>query len=98
MNGNSSAVIDSAPDEEVVIHKSDGVTRRADKVQILSHGSLAVWDSHGDNEDPDILVQGDKWERVEREGHSWRQTTSKAVMEEARKRDDVDEDEVANML
>jgi hypothetical protein len=98
MNDTGSAVIESAPDEEVVIHKSDGVTRRADKVKLLSHGSLAVWDSHGECEGPDILVQGDKWERVEREGHNWRQTSSKAIMEEARKRDDVDEEEVANIL
>lgn len=98
MNDTSSAVIESAPNEEVVIHKSDGVTRRAHKVKILSHGALAVWDSHGEGGGADILVQGDKWERVEREGHNWRQTSSKAIMEEARKRDDVDEEDIADIL
>lgn len=98
MNSDSNVVMESSEDKQVVIHKSDGVTRRANKVEILSHGSLAVWDSEDTDMGPDILVQGDKWERVERKGHNWRQSSAAAIMQEAKERDDVDEDEVANIL
>jgi len=81
----------------VKIHKSDGVTREALGVKVMDNGSLAVWDKKTSGE-PDILVSEDKWERVERDGHSWRQTSSQAILEEARERDDVDADDVAKFL
>jgi hypothetical protein len=74
----------------IKIHKSDGVTRQAKCVIVLDNGELAVWDKQ--KGEPDILVSEDKWERVEREGHSWRQSSYSNVMEEAKERDDVNED------
>lgn len=44
--------------------------------------------------EPDIVVGSDKWERVERDGHSWKQTSPAALKERAKRRDDVDEDEL----
>jgi len=90
--------ISSTYSTEVAIHKSDGVTKHAAKVKIMDNGCLAVWDTLETQEEPDIVVKEDKWERVEREGHSWRQTSTESVMEEARRRDDVDEDKVAEQL
>jgi len=82
---------------DVKVHKSDGVTRAVIAAKVLDDGSLAVWDSDKDKE-PDIIVTPDKWERVERDGHNWRQTSTKAIMEQARERDDVDEDKVAEVI
>jgi len=92
---------------ELKVHKSDGVTRPARRAEVMKNGALAVWDEPRVDAnkmelikwgEPDIIVSEEKWERIEREGHSWRHTSTKAVMEQARKRDDVDEDEVADML
>lgn len=81
----------------IKIHKSDGITRPARQVEILDNGCLAVWDDDKTKE-PDIVVQDDKWERVEREDSSWRHTSPQAIMKEAEERDDVDEDKVAKFL
>lgn len=92
---------------ELKVHKSDGVTRPVRKARVMKNGALAVWDEPRVDAnklelikwgEPDIIVSEEKWERIERDGHHWRHTSSRAVMEEARKRDDVDEDEVAEML
>jgi len=48
--------------------------------------------------EPDIMVQEDKWERVERDGHLWKQTFSQALKAKAKKRDDVDSDAVEDQL
>lgn len=48
--------------------------------------------------EPDIIVKPDKWERVEREKHSWKQSSAKALVERAERRDDVDEEEVKKGL
>lgn len=82
---------------ELKIHKSDGVTRVASKAEVLDDGSLAVWDDK-DNDEPDIIVTSDYWQRIEKEGHSWRRSNYKQIMEEAKNRDDVDEDELSNIL
>jgi len=81
----------------IKIHKSDGVTRPARKVVVMDNACLAICDNE-DCEEPDIVVPEDKWERVERDNTSWRQTSPEAIMREARERDDVDEDEVAKFL
>lgn len=44
--------------------------------------------------EPDVVVKESKWERVERDGHSWKNTTPSALRERAKRRDDVDEDEI----
>jgi len=88
-------------DDRVVIHKSDGVTRRAQKVQVLDNNALAVWDTEEasvDIDEPDVIVKGDKWERIEKEEHSWRQSSASRIMQEARERDDVDEEFVSDVL
>jgi len=88
-------------DGKVVIHKSDGVTRRAEKVQVLDNNALAVWDSEDDSEgvdEPDIVVKADKWERIEKEEYSWRQSSASRIMQEARERDDVNEEFISDML
>lgn len=44
--------------------------------------------------EPDLVAQHDMWQRVEREGHSWKHTSPAALKERAKRRDDVDEDEI----
>lgn len=44
--------------------------------------------------EPDIMVQSNRWERIEREDHSWKQTSSAALRKRAERRDDVDEDQI----
>lgn len=48
--------------------------------------------------EPDILVDPDKWDRVERDKHSWKNSTAKGIMERAKRRDDVDEEEVEDFV
>ena len=48
--------------------------------------------------EPDIVVDSTKWQRVEREGHSWMYASTNDLMQEAKERDDVDEDEFASHL
>lgn len=77
-------------------------TRRASAVEVLPNGELAVWDSIPDSQisyavqqdEPDIIVDEDEWQRVEREGHNWKRTSPEAIKQRAKERDDVDEDEV----
>lgn len=44
--------------------------------------------------EPDVIATADEWRRVEREGHSWKQTSTGALMERAKRRDDVDEEDI----
>jgi len=48
--------------------------------------------------EPDVIVGSDKWERIERNNHSWKNTTINSMMQEAEKREDVDEDEVKDNM
>lgn len=52
--------------------------------------------THEGNEiiEPDIIASPDEWTRVERKGHFLKHTDPKAVAEMAKRRDDVDADEV----
>lgn len=80
---------------ELKVHKSDGVTREATRAEVLPDGSLAVWDANeGLEKGPDIIVRPDLWERIEREGHNWKHTSSAALEQRAKRRDDVDEDDI----
>jgi len=81
---------------EIKVHKSDNLTRAASKVEVMGDGSLAVWD--GNTTEPDIIVRPEHWERIEREGHYWRQASPEAIMDRAKERDDVDENEVADQI
>lgn len=81
----------------IKIHKADGITKSVVRAKVIQDGCLAVWDEAIDG-DPDIIVQSDKWERIEREGHSWRRSHSSNIIEEAKERDDVDVDQVREML
>lgn len=44
--------------------------------------------------EPDVIASPGEWVRVEREGHYWDNTSADAVMEKARERDDVDEEDI----
>jgi len=93
---------------DLKIHKSDGVTRPAKSALVLEDGSLAVWDSikkdsDGNNlpsayDNPDIIVESEKWHRIEREGHHWKHKSPQALKERAKNRDDVDEDDLPDSL
>lgn len=84
------------------IHKSDGITRSADKVKILPDGAIAVWDNIDTTgfveSGPDVIASSDKWERVEREDHSWRRSSTSNIIQEAKDRDDVDADDVTDII
>lgn len=47
---------------------------------------------------PDIIVKPDKWERIERDGHHWKRSTTKSIFSRAEERDDVDADEVKDFM
>lgn len=87
---------------ELKIHKSDGVTKAARKAKVLDNGELAVWEPNIDDlpnqhdGDPDIIVSADMWERVEREGSSWRDNIT-SLVEQAKERDDVDVEDIKGL-
>jgi len=48
--------------------------------------------------EPDIIAKPDTWERVERDGHGWKLTDPQTLHELAKRRDDVDEDELPDNI
>lgn len=48
--------------------------------------------------EPDIVVKDDKWERVQRKGKYWKRSSTSAVIERAKERDDVDEEQVKDAI
>lgn len=82
----------------VKVHKSDGMTKAVSKAEVLSNGSLAIWGTENIDGEPDIIVSEDMWERVEREDHSWRRSAKHSYIQEAKERDDIDEEKVDKYL
>lgn len=48
--------------------------------------------------EPDIVVKADKWERVQREGNYWKRSSTTAVINKAKERDDVDEEQIKDVI
>lgn len=48
--------------------------------------------------EPDIIVKPGKWERIERDGHHWKRSTTQSLIERAEKRDDVDADKIKDSM
>jgi len=48
--------------------------------------------------EPSIIVGSDKWERVEREESYWNHTSTKAIKQKAKKRDDVSTEDIPDNL
>ena len=82
---------------QIKVHKTDNQVRNVYKAKILDSGGLAVWDGE-DSDEPDIIVSADMWRRVERDGHSWLRSGHNAILEEAKERDDVNEELIKNHL
>jgi len=48
--------------------------------------------------EPDIIVKPGKWERIERDGHHWKRSTTNSIISRAEQRDDVDADKVKDFM
>lgn len=48
--------------------------------------------------EPDILVKPDKWERVERQGHHWKRSSTSSIISRAKRRDGVDEEQIKDTM
>lgn len=95
------------------IHKSDATTRDCSAVIRLSDGGLAVYDTlphdwnYRDEElwmptgefiSPDIIVDPDRYNRVEKEDSTWNTHSPEALRKRAEERDDVDEDNLDSVV
>lgn len=48
--------------------------------------------------EPDVIATSEQYDRVEREGHSWKMHTAQGLKDLARRRDDVDEEELPDNI
>lgn len=92
------------------IHKTNARTRQCEAVIRLDDGGLAVydtlppvgweysdkmlWTEDGNPITPHIIVQPDKYDRVETEDSTWNTHSPQALRERAKSRDDVNEDDI----
>lgn len=99
---------------DLKIHKTDAAVRHCEAVVRLEDGGLAVydtlpangweyrgnmlWTEMGDPIEPHIIAQPDEYERVEVDGHHWKDTSPQALRDRAERRDDVDADELPDNL
>lgn len=54
-------------------------------------------DKNWEEVEPDIIASNEEWTRIERKNHHWESTSPQALRDRAKRRDDVDEDEISEV-
>lgn len=66
---------------------------------IDAHGKTFPYDHNEEGViEPDLIVSSDKWEYIEVDNHRWKMNTRESIIERAKERDDVDEDDIKDAL